>query len=120
MIAQLEVTYANGSTQTIATDPSWLTRLGPTTFSSWWGGEDYDARLIQPNWTASPRDLTGPGWDHASLAALTSTTIPSTATVLAANPRPPVTVAAEARPASITKVTPRPTPPCSSPVPSLE
>jgi len=106
VIAQLEVAYANGSTQTIATDPSWLTRPGPTTFSSWWGGEDYDARLIQPNWTDDAGNLTGRGWQHASLAALTSTTIPSATTILAANPRPPVTVAAEARPASITKVTP--------------
>ena len=39
VIAQLEITYANGTKQTIATDSSWLTELGPTTFSSWWGGE---------------------------------------------------------------------------------
>jgi hypothetical protein len=37
VIAQLEVTDADGSRQTIATGPSWLTALGPTTFSSWWG-----------------------------------------------------------------------------------
>jgi alpha-L-rhamnosidase len=106
IIAQLEVTYANGRTTTIATDPSWLTRLGPTTFSSWWGGEDYNARLLPPDWTGSAQNLTGPGWGNASLAALTSTTIPDTATALVANPRPPVTVASEAHPVTITPVTP--------------
>lgn len=104
VIAQLELTYAGGVKQTIATDPSWLTRLGPTTFSSWWGGEDYDARRIPANWTGAARNLTGPGWEHASPAALTATTIPSTTTVLNANPRPPVTVADQARPVSITQV----------------
>ena len=106
VIAQLEVTYADGATQAIATDPSWLTELGPTTFSSWWGGEDYDARRIPADWTGAARNLTGPGWRHASLATLTSSTIPSAATPLAANPRPPVTVAGEAHPTSIARVTP--------------
>ena len=106
VIAQLEMTYADGTRQTIATDPSWLTELGPTTFSSWWGGEDYDARRIPANWTGAAGSLTGPGWGHASLATLTSATIPRAATPLVANPRPPVTVADEAHPASITQVTP--------------
>lgn len=106
VIAQLELTYADGMKQTIATDPSWLTELGPTTFSSWWGGEDYDARRIPANWTDSARSLTGPGWRHASLADLTDSTIPRADTPLVANPRPPVTVADEAHPVSITRITP--------------
>ena len=93
VIAQLEITFADGRTETIATDPSWVTRLGATTFSSWWGGEDYDARRIAPNWTASPRNLAGPAWQQAALAPLTSSTIPRDTTPLVANPRPPVTVA---------------------------
>jgi hypothetical protein len=96
VIAQLEVSYADGAKQTIATDPSWLTELGPTTFSSWWGGEDYDARRIPADWNASAGNLAGPGWSHASLATLTSSTIPRATTPLVANPRPPVTVAGEA------------------------
>jgi Bacterial alpha-L-rhamnosidase 6 hairpin glycosidase domain/Alpha-L-rhamnosidase N-terminal domain/Bacterial alpha-L-rhamnosidase concanavalin-like domain/Bacterial alpha-L-rhamnosidase C-terminal domain len=106
VIAQLEVTYADGATQTIASNSSWLTELGPTTFSSWWGGEDYDARRIPADWTASARNLTGPGWGHASLAVLTSSTIPRATTPLVANPRPPVTVTAVAHPVSVTRVTP--------------
>ena len=106
VIAQLEVTYATARRRRSRTDPSWLTEPGPTTFSSWWGGEDYDARRIPADWTSSARNLTGPGWRDASLAALTASTIPRATTPLVANPRPPVTVAREARPVSITKVTP--------------
>ena len=106
VIAQLEITYADGSRQTIATDRSWLTRLGATTFSSWWGGEDYDARRMPANWTESATNLTGPAWRPAGLANLSSSTIPRDTTPLIADPRPPVTVVREAHPASINQVTP--------------
>jgi hypothetical protein len=106
VIAQLEITYADGRRQTIASDTSWRTEAGPTTFSSWWGGEDYDARRIPANWTASPRGLAGPGWHHAGLVHLTASTIPAATTPLVADPRPPVTVADVARPKTITEVTP--------------
>lgn len=104
VIAQLEITFANGHTETIATNQSWLTKLGPTTFSSWWGGEDYDARRIPPDWTDAARNLTGPGWQQAGLAQLTSSTIPRDTTPLVANPRPPVMVQAHVKPVSITQV----------------
>lgn len=45
VIAQLEISFADGSTQTLVTDSSWKLRGGPVTFSSIYGGEDYDARL---------------------------------------------------------------------------
>ncbi|HJP80491.1 MAG TPA: family 78 glycoside hydrolase catalytic domain [Pseudonocardiaceae bacterium] len=106
VIAQLEITYADGTKQTIATDPSWRTELGPTTFSSWWGGEDYDAGRIPADWTASARDLSGPGWRNAGLVDLTSSTIPASTTPLVADPRPPVTVADQAHPTTITPITP--------------
>ena len=44
LIAQLEVTYADGTREVVATDDAWRATSGPTTFSSWYGGEDYDAR----------------------------------------------------------------------------
>lgn len=106
VIAQLEITYADGAKRTIATDTSWLSKLGATTFSSWWGGEDYDARRMPANWTDFASNLNGPGWRSAGLAALTSSTIPRDTTPLVANPRPPVTVVREAHPTTITQVTP--------------
>ncbi|HEX3591552.1 MAG TPA: family 78 glycoside hydrolase catalytic domain [Pseudonocardiaceae bacterium] len=106
VIAQLEITYADGAQQTIASSTSWQTEAGPTTFSSWWGGEDYDARRIPADWAASPRSLTGSGWRQAGLVNLTAGTIPAATTPLVADPRPPVTVAEQAHPATITAVTP--------------
>jgi alpha-L-rhamnosidase len=61
VIAQLDVTYADGTHQTIATDPSWTVAGGPITFSSIYGGEDYDARLDQPAWDARGGGATA-GW----------------------------------------------------------
>jgi hypothetical protein len=104
--AQLEVTYSDGSVQTIATDDSWLARSGPTVFSSWWAGEDYDARIMRTGWTDSPDSLVGPDWHSARSAVLNETTIPRYTTPLVADPRPPVTVAEEARPVSITEQQP--------------
>ena len=49
-IAQLEVTYTDGSHERIATDTTWQTHPGPITFSSTYGGEDYDARAEPLGW----------------------------------------------------------------------
>ncbi|MDR0284921.1 MAG: glycoside hydrolase family 78 protein, partial [Propionibacteriaceae bacterium] len=108
VLAQLELAYADGTRQTIATDASWRTRAGGTTFSSWWGGEDYDARILAPGWTATAGGLGDPAWHAARLASLDSTTIPRDTAALVADPRPPVTVAEEARPVSIATVSPNP------------
>ncbi len=48
-MGQLEIVFTDGTKQTIITDESWKNALSPITFSSWYGGEDYDARLEQPN-----------------------------------------------------------------------
>jgi alpha-L-rhamnosidase len=51
--AQLDITLFDGSHQTIATDGTWSTAPSPITFSEIYGGEAYDARLLQKGW-ASP------------------------------------------------------------------
>lgn len=54
MIAQLEVTYANGETQTIVSDDSWkVTAAGPILSNSEFDGEAYDARKEMPGWNAA-------------------------------------------------------------------
>ncbi|MBR7826591.1 family 78 glycoside hydrolase catalytic domain [Actinospica sp. MGRD01-02] len=65
LIAQLELTYPNGRTQIVATDGAWQTSLGATTFSNWYGGEDYDARREQAGWDSLGADLTGGEWKSA-------------------------------------------------------
>jgi hypothetical protein len=63
VIAQLQITYKDGSSETIGTDNTWQVAGGPVTFSSIYGGEDYDARLENPaesSWQ-SAIELNGPG-----------------------------------------------------------
>jgi alpha-L-rhamnosidase len=58
LLAQLEIDYADGTGGTVATGDSWRTALGGTTFSSWYGGEDYDAGRTVAGWT--PTEDRGP------------------------------------------------------------
>jgi alpha-L-rhamnosidase len=47
---QLELTYSDGSRETILSDASWKYDLSPITFNNIYGGESYDARLEQAGW----------------------------------------------------------------------
>jgi alpha-L-rhamnosidase len=49
-IAQIRLEYTDGSIETIGTDAQWRATPGPITFSSIYGGEDFDTRLVQPDW----------------------------------------------------------------------
>jgi hypothetical protein len=49
-IVQLHVEMASGKTIDVISDASWKTHAGPITFSSTYGGEDYDAREEMPGW----------------------------------------------------------------------
>jgi alpha-L-rhamnosidase len=75
VIAQLEVTMADGTRTVVATDESWRTSLGATTSSNWYGGEDYDAGREQAGWDAPGASRAG--WEPvievgAPQAALTA------------------------------------------------
>ena len=61
LIAQLILDYADGSSEYMVSDASWKTTRGPITFSSIYGGEDYDARLELPGWDQA-------GFDDAAWA----------------------------------------------------
>jgi hypothetical protein len=56
LILQLEISYADGSTETVVSDDSWRSMRGPITFTCIYGGEDYDARLEQPGWSTAAFD----------------------------------------------------------------
>ncbi len=49
-IAQIRLEYADGSIETIGTDGSWRVAPGPISFSSIYGGEDFDGRLVPSGW----------------------------------------------------------------------
>lgn len=48
-LAQLEIVYTDGTRETIITDENWKGSNSAVTFSSWYGGEDYDARQEKVN-----------------------------------------------------------------------
>ena len=49
-IAQIQLDYADGTSEIIGTDASWQTGSSPVTFNNIFAGEDYDARLEQKGW----------------------------------------------------------------------
>ena len=56
MIAQLRIRFTDGTEQKIISGSDWKTAPSPITFSSIYGGEDYDAQLEQPGWNNSGFD----------------------------------------------------------------
>jgi alpha-L-rhamnosidase len=52
LLAQLEVTFADGTSQTIVTDKTWKTSTGPIRSSDLLMGEDYDARMEIPGFSS--------------------------------------------------------------------
>ena len=77
-IALLRLEYADGTVTNIITDEKWKTASGPITFSSIYGGEDFDARLVQEGWEkpgfqdtnwTTPAITAGPGGVLKGLSA---------------------------------------------------
>lgn len=66
--AQLELTFADGTHQTVVSDESWLTAPSPISFSEIYGGEAYDGRLLRKDWALS--GASADGWSRVSVAAL--------------------------------------------------
>jgi alpha-L-rhamnosidase len=50
LICRVKLTYADGTTDDVISNENWTTAPSPITFSSIYGGEDYDARLEQTGW----------------------------------------------------------------------
>ncbi|HEX3356209.1 MAG TPA: glycoside hydrolase family 78 protein, partial [Tepidisphaeraceae bacterium] len=51
LLAQLEITFADGSSQIIVSDNTWKSGEGPIRSSDMLMGEDYDARMEIPGWS---------------------------------------------------------------------
>lgn len=63
MICRLQLRYTDGSQEDIVSNRTWKTDKGPITFSSIYGGEDYDARLEQKGW--DDRGFDDTAWKQA-------------------------------------------------------
>jgi alpha-L-rhamnosidase len=56
LIAQLEITYADGTTERVVTDGGWRCAAGPVTAAGLYDGERYDARLLSAGWSTAGFD----------------------------------------------------------------
>ena len=63
MLLELRINYRDGSHELVVTDEGWKCARSPLTFNNYFGGEDYDARLEVPGWSAAGFDESG--WQQA-------------------------------------------------------
>ncbi|KAH7355900.1 bacterial alpha-L-rhamnosidase domain protein [Pyrenochaeta sp. MPI-SDFR-AT-0127] len=63
LMAQLEVTYANGSTETVISESSWTADRGPIRLAELYDGEKYDATLEVAGWSF-PGTAACKAWEH--------------------------------------------------------
>lgn len=73
LLAQLEITYADGRRDVIQTDDRWRTSNGPITFASFYDGERHDARLEQHGWSQPGFDDSA--WSGVRIVNLNKTTL---------------------------------------------
>ena len=59
VLVQLEIEYADGERQVVASGPDWTTADGPIRSSDLYNGEDFDARLLDPTWSTAGADTAG-------------------------------------------------------------
>jgi len=83
MILKLVLRYADGSVQEIVSDESFRVTPSPITFSSIYGGEDYDATIEKPGWDQ-------PGFDDSAWQR--PVIVPGPGGTLQAQSAPPVKV----------------------------
>ncbi|MFC3998943.1 family 78 glycoside hydrolase catalytic domain [Nocardiopsis sediminis] len=92
LLAQLEVVYADGGTETFGTGTAWRAAHGPILLSGIYDGESYDARAEQRGWSS-------PGFDDAGWQPVR--TLPRDPATLAAPTGPPVRCTEEVRPVAV-------------------
>jgi alpha-L-rhamnosidase len=82
-LAQLKVEFADGTTQSFASDLAWKVADGPLRFNNIYLGETYDARQELPGWNQ-------PGFDDSAWRAVSRAT--EALGQLQAQPQPPIRV----------------------------
>ncbi|SFF25508.1 alpha-L-rhamnosidase [Actinacidiphila alni] len=94
---QLEIGYADGTHDIVATDDGWRTTDGPTRSDSIYAGETYDARQAQPGWSK-------PGFEDTAWSAATAMSAP--AGRLVAQPLQPIRIKETFSPVAVTEPQP--------------
>jgi hypothetical protein len=105
LILQLHIEYRDGTQATVVSDSTWRTAPGPITFSSIFGGEDFDARRLQRGWD-QPDFAANSAWKPVIEVAGPDGSSGPPGKHLSGHPIPPIVVAERLRPARVTH--PRP------------
>lgn len=66
LLCQIDITFSDGSSDSIISDGSWKSSTGPVRYSEIYHGEIYDARLEKKGWTLPGYDDTA--WDGVKTA----------------------------------------------------
>ena len=61
LLAQMEITYDDGSADVVSTGSSWMCSSGPIVSTGLYAGEHYDARCERPGWSLAGFDASGWG-----------------------------------------------------------
>jgi alpha-L-rhamnosidase len=94
LLLQIDITYANGSRETIGSDEQWKASTGPILMSEIYHGETYDARLEKPGWTE-------PGYNDTDWGRVR--VVQHSKDVLCAPEGPPVRIIEEIKPQRVLK-----------------
>ncbi|WP_348266709.1 family 78 glycoside hydrolase catalytic domain [Edaphobacter paludis] len=97
VMVQMRLTYADGRSEAVVSDASWTAAAGPITFSSTYGGEDYDATKEQAGWDSA--GFRGDGWKPVSV-------VDGPGGTLATEVAPPIEVMKTYAPVKTTEVKP--------------
>lgn len=92
LLLQLNVEYADGSTEMVGTDNTWRTATGPILYSDIYDGEHYDARLEKKGWSMANFD--DKNWSGVNV-------IEHKKSILVAPEGPPVRRTGEVKPTKI-------------------
>jgi alpha-L-rhamnosidase len=95
--AEIHLRYANGTTEIIPTDESWVTAPGPIVENNVYLGEQYDARLEQSKWNIAGAD--SKAWKNASVVSGPSGK-------LTVQMQPPIRITKVVKPIQITEFKP--------------
>lgn len=68
VLVQLEIDYADGTRQTVASGSDWLAGTGPIRSADLYNGEDFDARDLDPAWSTT--DASADGWTPVAVREL--------------------------------------------------
>ncbi|MDP4239181.1 MAG: family 78 glycoside hydrolase catalytic domain [Bacteroidota bacterium] len=63
-IVQLQLEYGNGDVRVVGSDSTWQVSTGPVTYSNFYAGEDFDARLVPMGWNM-PNQKDDARWTRA-------------------------------------------------------